>query len=102
MSGGESEGGGKGADNVQVAVRCRPLSVEEEKAGHRVVVKIDSLRGEVVLAPPTTKTGHREAERTFVFDSVFGFDSQQLDIYNETARPIVASVLEGYNGLFVT
>lgn len=91
-----SEGAGKGSDNVQVAVRCRPLSSSEEKAGHSVVVRVDSVQGEVVLTPPTSKP--KEKPRTFFFDSVFGFDSQQLDIYNETARPIVDSVLEGYNG----
>lgn len=87
---------GKSSDNVQVAVRCRPLSTNEEKAGHSVVVVVDSLRGEVKLTPPTAKGGDKQ--RTFFFDSVFGFDSQQMEIYNETARPIVDSVLEGYNG----
>ena len=88
------------SDNVQVAVRCRPLSSTEEKAGHSVVVSVDGEQGEVVLTPPTFSTGSRRGEqpRTFVFDSVFGPESQQLDIYNETARPIVDSVLEGYNG----
>ena len=86
----------KGSDNVQVAVRCRPLSSSEEKAGHSVVVRVDSEGGEVTLTPPSSKP---EKQRTFVFDSVFDFDSQQLDIYNETARPIADSVLEGYNGM---
>ena len=44
---------------------------------------------------PRTRGEH---ERTFTFDTVFGFDSKQADVYNETARPIVDSVLEGYNG----
>ena len=90
----------KSSDNVQVAVRCRPLSSSEEKAGHSVVVKVDRVRGEVTLTPPTTKERHlgEKQQRAFFFDSVFGFDSHQLDIYNETARPIVDSVLEGYNG----
>lgn len=34
----------------------------------------------------------------FTFDTVFGPDSKQLDVYNLTARPIIDSVLEGYNG----
>lgn len=87
---------GDSSDNVQVAIRCRPLSAGEEKAGHCVVVRLDSVRGEVMLTPPTAKGGDKQ--RVFFFDSVFGFDSQQMDIYNETARPIVDSVLEGYNG----
>ena len=87
------------SDNVQVAVRCRPLSSAEKKAGHSVVVRVDGEQGEVVLTPPPSAASRRgEQPRTFVFDSVFGPESQQLDIYNETARPIVDSVLEGYNG----
>ena len=45
---------------------------------------------------PNPRSGERE--RSFTFDSVFGFESKQVDIYNETARPIVDFVLEGYNG----
>jgi len=36
--------------------------------------------------------------KLFTFDSVFGPDSTQLDVYNRVARPIVENVLEGYNG----
>lgn len=36
--------------------------------------------------------------KTFTFDTVFGPESKQLDVYNLTARPIIDSVLEGYNG----
>ena len=45
---------------------------------------------------PNPRSGERE--KSFTFDSVFGFESKQVDIYNETARPIVDFVLEGYNG----
>ena len=34
----------------------------------------------------------------FTFDTVFGPESKQVDVYNLTARQIVDSVLEGYNG----
>lgn len=36
--------------------------------------------------------------KTFTFDTVFGPDSTQLDVYNLAARPIIDNVLEGYNG----
>lgn len=39
-----------------------------------------------------------QPEKGFTFDHVFGPNSKQLDIYNITARKIVDSVLEGYNG----
>lgn len=40
-----------------------------------------------------------EPPKTYSFDSVYAPDAKQLDIYNETARPIVDFVLEGYNGM---
>ncbi|KAJ3324199.1 Kinesin-like protein kif3a [Blyttiomyces sp. JEL0837] len=39
-----------------------------------------------------------EPPKTFTFDSVFDWNSRQIDVYNTTARPIVESVLNGYNG----
>lgn len=89
---------GKNSDNVQVAVRCRPLNPDEVGARHSVVVKVDGMRGTVTMTPANGSHRSGSKERTFTFDTVFGFDSQQVDVYNETARPIVDSVLEGYNG----
>lgn len=39
-----------------------------------------------------------EPPKIFTFDTVFGPDCKQVDVYNTCARPIVESVLEGYNG----
>ena len=39
-----------------------------------------------------------QTSKTFTFDNVFDEDTTQLEVYNSTARPIVDSVLEGYNG----
>ena len=39
-----------------------------------------------------------ELPKTFTFDNVFDWTSTQGQVYEETARPIVDSVLEGYNG----
>lgn len=85
------------ADKVQVAVRCRPLTPKEEKEGRRSVVKVDELRRQVHVQAADAP-GRPGKERSFAFDTVFGPDAKQADVYNETARPIVDSVLEGYNG----
>jgi ribose 5-phosphate isomerase RpiB len=45
---------------------------------------------------PAGDTG--ELPKTFTFDNVFDWNSTQSDVYTETAKPIVDSVLEGYNG----
>ena len=36
--------------------------------------------------------------KAYTFDNVYGMDSKQKDIYDETAAPIVDGVLQGYNG----
>ena len=54
---------------------------------------------QVTVHVPKPRSGERE--KSFTFDSVFGFEAKQVDIYNETARPIVESALEGYNGMSV-
>ena len=80
-----------------MAVRCRPLSPKELTEGHSVVVQVDQLREQVTVHIPNPRSGERS--KSFTFDSVFGFEAKQADIYNETARPIVDFVLEGYNGM---
>jgi kinesin family protein 3/17 len=66
------------------------------KQGHTVVVKADEMHGTITINKPHAK--YENEEKTFTFDTVFGPDSKQFDIYNATARPIVDSVIEGYNG----
>lgn len=39
-----------------------------------------------------------ETIKRFTFDAVFDCNSKQSDIYDEIMRPIVDSVLEGFNG----
>lgn len=84
------------SDNVKVVVRCRPLNQKEKAMGHKQAVMVDEIRGTITVNK--LETPH-EPPKTFTFDTVFGPDSKQLDVYNLTARPIVDSVLEGYNGM---
>ena len=55
---------------------------------------VDEVRGQVIVEGRNAN----EVEKTFTFDTVFSTDSKQVDVYNLTARPIVDSVLSGYNG----
>lgn len=84
-------------DNVKVVVRCRPLNQKEKMMGHKQAVVVDEIRGTITVNK--LETPH-EPPKTFTFDTVFGPESKQLDVYNLTARPIIDSVLEGYNGTF--
>lgn len=78
-------------DNVKVVVRCRCLLGHEK--GHQTGVNVAENSGRISVQDPKTSSN-----RDFTFDHVFGFHAKQVDIYNICARPIVESVLEGYNG----
>lgn len=57
-----------------------------------------------MIADPKTCTIHGfnpenpNEKRNFTFDSTYNKESSQVDIFNETALPILTSVMEGYNG----
>nr|ACE77688.1 kinesin-like protein KIF3A (predicted) [Sorex araneus] len=62
---------------------------------YRQAVSVDEMRGTITVHKTDSSN---EPPKTFTFDTVFGPESKQLDVYNLTARPIIDSVLEGYNG----
>lgn len=82
-------------DNVKVVVRCRPLNEREKAMSSKIAVHVDEMRGTIAVHKLDSPN---DPPKTFTFDTVFGLDSKQLDVYNLTARPIIDSVLEGYNG----
>lgn len=58
------------------------------------VVHIDAKVNQVNLFKP----GAKEVPKPYTFDHVFGSDSLQSYIYEQTAFSLVDSVIEGYNG----
>ncbi|WOG87544.1 hypothetical protein DCAR_0206772 [Daucus carota subsp. sativus] len=80
--------------NVQVIVRCRPLSEDEIKAHTPVVITCTENRREVCAVQ---NIASKQIDRSFMFDKVFGPASQQKDLYEQAVSPIVYEVLEGYN-----
>ncbi|CAG5093987.1 Similar to KRP85: Kinesin-II 85 kDa subunit (Strongylocentrotus purpuratus), partial [Cotesia congregata] len=83
-------------ENVRVVVRVRPLNGKELEGHCKKIVKVDRLNSEITVENPNA--AHGEPPKVFSFDATFDDDSTQVDIYNETARPIVDKVLQGYNG----
>lgn len=74
------------------------MNEKEVTKGCTQAVASDESRGTIeVKGSSAAKQGDRQ-QRMFTFDTVFGPDSKQVDVYNITARPIVNSVLAGYNG----
>ncbi|XP_072974724.1 kinesin-like protein KIN-5A [Typha angustifolia] len=80
--------------NVQVLLRCRPLSEEEKRVHTPVVITCNEHRREVSAIQ---NIANKQIDRTFVFDKVFGPKSQQKDVFEHAVVPIVNEVLEGYN-----
>ncbi|XP_052794799.1 kinesin-like protein KIF3A [Mya arenaria] len=83
-------------DCVRVCVRCRPLNEKEKGQGFVQVVHVDTVRKNITVKSKESARG--EPPKTYSFDNVYAPDAKQVDIYNESARPIVDFVLEGYNG----
>ncbi|XP_066353038.1 kinesin-like protein KIN-5B [Miscanthus floridulus] len=79
--------------NVQVVLRCRPLSEEEQRANVQSAISCNDLKREVTVLHSLFK----QLDKTFTFDKVFGPKSQQRSIYDHAVAPIVTDVLEGYN-----
>uniref|UniRef100_A0A803PWF6 Kinesin motor domain-containing protein n=1 Tax=Cannabis sativa TaxID=3483 RepID=A0A803PWF6_CANSA len=80
--------------NVQVLVRCRPLSEDEMRLHTPVVITCNDGRREVSAIQ---NIANKQIDRTFAFDKVFGPASQQKELYDQAVSPIVFEVLEGYN-----
>ena len=72
------------------------MNDKEKEMGCKMAVKIDEVTGSVKVENPDARSG--EPPKTFTFDRVFSPGCKQTDVYNDAARPIVESVLEGYNG----
>ncbi|CAL0334066.1 unnamed protein product [Lupinus luteus] len=80
--------------NVQVLVRCRPLSEDESRVNTPVVISCNEGRREVSAVH---NIANKQIDKNFAFDKVFGPNSQQNEVYEQAVSPIVYEVLEGYN-----
>lgn len=57
---------------MKVMMRCRPLSSTEMADSRRIVVKIDSKKGEIRVGNPKNPN---EQEKQFTYDMVFDWNS---------------------------
>lgn len=86
----------KHCEAVRVVVRCRPFSRREETGECENILQIDDKLGQITIRNP--KAPPDDPMKVFTFDSVYGWDSRQSDIYDDAVRPLVVSVLQGFNG----
>lgn len=87
---------GKSCECVRVVVRCRPFTKKEKRAECENILEVDDRLGQITIRNP--KAPPEEPLKVFTFDSVFGWKSKQSDIYDYAVRPLVDSVLLGFNG----
>lgn len=80
---------------VKVVVRGRPMDAKETAQGCESIVHIDCTMGLVALHNPRAPDSE---PKSFTFDNVYDHNSTQRGLYDETAYPLVESVMEGYNG----
>ncbi|XP_072095438.1 kinesin-like protein KIF11 [Mobula birostris] len=83
------------AKNIQVVVRCRPLSLSERKSNASNVVDCDPTRKEVAVR--NFALGIEKSAKRYTFDMVFGPTAKQIDVYKSVVYPILDEVIMGYN-----
>eukprot|EP00079_Xenopus_tropicalis_P020029 XP_012810483.1 PREDICTED: kinesin-like protein KIF27 isoform X1 [Xenopus tropicalis] len=72
---------------VKVALRVRPLLSREILHNHQVCVRLVPNTQQVIVGK----------DRVFTFDFVFGKSSSQDDVYRSSIKPLLGSLMEGYN-----
>lgn len=83
---------GQSSGNVSVISRFRPLNDKEKSISIDMCVDfVDSERCVV-------RSNYENNNYKFNFDRIFSPESSQQEVYDFAARPIVDSVLEGFNG----
>jgi len=91
---------GSNKGRVTVMCRVRPFSkIELSHGAESTVTFAPSFDGKAtkslsIQGPPNNDKGNT----SYSFDAVFDMESQQQDVYQVSARPIVEAVLDGYNG----
>eukprot|EP00798_Chlamydomonas_sp_ICE-L_P027766 gene27766-7406_t len=80
--------------NVQVLLRCRPLSDREIVDRTPQAIVCSDVQREVTLIQ---NAGGKQMSKVFRFDKVFGPDSTQERLYKQAIIPIVNEVMDGFN-----
>lgn len=75
--------------NVRVVCRVRPTNQKEISSGGVTCVKQNGTTNIEVNADGN--------QNSFSFDRIFGPDSSQIQVFQDSAYPLIADVLAGYN-----
>ncbi|KAG7315129.1 hypothetical protein KOW79_021217 [Hemibagrus wyckioides] len=101
---------GQVCSHVKVVVRVRPLNARERDGNLKNIVRV--VDNHMLIFDPKEqevsffsgqKAGKRDVRKRankdlkFVFDHVFGEDSTQMEVFENTTKGVVDGVLNGYN-----
>ena len=78
-------------ERVQVSVRVRPFLDDVKKDPTSPIESIDKKRNVINIIKEYDK-------KTFTYDHIYPMESNQSEIFEETSKEVVKSVLKGYNG----
>ena len=92
----------KGACNILVCVRCRPLSLLEKQLSSFETIRIMENKMLVLMDPieyngPTTVFKNRTREQTYAFDFAFDKYSSQKFVFENSTKFLIEGVASGYN-----
>ena len=82
------------SESVRVVVRCRPLGQKEISEQRECVVNVDMKNCTIAICNPNNV----KEIKSFTFDHTYDWNASQELIFQQTALPILESVMEGYNG----
>lgn len=96
---------------MQVVLRVRPLNHRELEQNQRKIIRVAD-HNTIIFDPDEdeddfffhgAKQTHRDITKrvnkklTMLFDRVFDYDASNVDVFEHTMRPLVSSVMAGYN-----
>ena len=82
-------------ETVKVMVRVRPMNTKEKNLNCQTIVKVDKTNNQIELSRADEDGA---PSKDFAYDSVYDADAEQQAVYDESAFPLVESVIQGYNG----
>lgn len=82
---------------MKVVCRVRPFNASEKAKG--VCTNLEFLPdGKAVKLKSVVEASSNSSIHEFNFDRIFDMTANQKDVYDVAAKPIIDSVLEGFNG----
>ena len=82
------------SESVKVVMRCRPLTAKEMEEQRECIVNVDMDVGSIQVYNPQ----NIKELKSFTFDHTYDWRATQQLIFEQTALPILESIMEGYNG----